>query len=99
MVLTYGWAYGSEGNALVDKYFSLAVAAGILEADYQPTGRYLYTIEEILRPFEITVNYCKSTYLSPYVFYGTEGQLSDAQLAESVESYYQYLQEILKKRH
>lgn len=97
LVLTYSWAYGSEGKALENKSLSLAVAAGIAEADYQPTGRYLYTIEEVLRPFEITVNYCNSNYLPPYLFYGTEGELTEAQLAESAENYHGYLQGILKR--
>lgn len=101
LVLTYGWAYGSTGTALVHKSFSLAVAAGIWENDYQPTGRYLYTMQEILVPFEMTINYVKARYLEPFILYGTEPNAQDkkrskAEILQSAEDYHQHLQSLIK---
>lgn len=101
LVLTYGWAYGSSGNALINKRFSLAVAAGIWEEDYQPSGRYIYTMNEILKPFEMTVNYIKAHYLSPFIFYGTEPisdtkKRSNEEIIQSAEDYHQHLQALNK---
>lgn len=100
LVLTYGWAYGSSGNALINKSFSLAVAVGIWKEDYQPTGRYLHTIEEVLRPFEMTVNYIKSRYLKPFFLFGTEPnaamkELSKQEIEQSAEDYHQHLQSLI----
>ena len=50
----------------------MAVTAGIREQDYAPDGRYKYSLEEILRPFEMTTGYIRAQYCSFYAFYGTE---------------------------
>ncbi len=72
-VLTYGWAYGAKsGYKMKDRKIALAVTAGIREQDYTPAGRYQYSLEEILRPFEITTHYIRAQYSSFFAFYGTE---------------------------
>ncbi|MDO5104192.1 MAG: NAD(P)H-dependent oxidoreductase, partial [Lautropia sp.] len=49
-VLTYGWAYGSQGKALTDKTVSLAVSLGTPAEDYRPGGRIGHDLAEVLRP-------------------------------------------------
>jgi len=72
-VLTHGWAYGSgSGDKLKGKRIALAVTAGIDEQDYSAEGRYQYSLEELLRPFETTIKYVKADYRSFYAFYGAE---------------------------
>lgn len=71
-VLTYGWAYGSQGKKLQNRKVALAVSAGVDANDYSPTGRYHYTLTEILRPFELSFSYCHADYRSFFAFYGTE---------------------------
>ena len=73
-VLSYGWAYGRNGgNKLKNRKVALAVTAGIRQADYQKNGRYHYTLEELLRPFETTLRYyCHADYRSFFAFYGAE---------------------------
>lgn len=72
-VLTYGWAYGSSsGYRLQGKKIGLAVTAGIQQKDYTKSGRYYYTLTELLRPFEVTVNYIRATWIEPFCFYGME---------------------------
>lgn len=92
-VFTYGWAYGSTSDKLVNKKIGLAVSAGIKQKDYAKNGRYLFTLEEVLRPFEVTINYIKADYQSFFAFYGAEDQdtLAATNLNQSAEDYIRYL--------
>ncbi|MCM3760884.1 NAD(P)H-dependent oxidoreductase [Alkalihalobacillus oceani] len=71
-VFTYGWAYGSKGSHLKNRKVALAVSAGIRQSDYSEQGRYQYTLEQLLIPFETTFSYCQADYRSVYAFYGNE---------------------------
>ncbi|WP_342416384.1 NAD(P)H-dependent oxidoreductase [Paenibacillus sp. FSL R10-2782] len=72
-VFAYGWAYGSNGgNKLKNRKVALAVSAGIRKEDYSEEGRYRYTLEHLLTPFETTFLYCNANYRSYFAFYGTE---------------------------
>lgn len=51
---------------------ALGVSAGIKEEDYRENGRYRYTLEQILVPFETTFRYCRADYRSFFAFYGKE---------------------------
>ncbi|WP_169089169.1 NAD(P)H-dependent oxidoreductase [Paenibacillus sp. PL91] len=74
-VLAYGWAYGSNrGNKLKKRKVALGVSAGIKIGDYNEKGKYRYTLEQILVPFETTFQYCKADYRSFFAFYGTENE-------------------------
>jgi len=87
-VFTYGWAYGSNGgDKLQNRKVALAVSAGIKEADYSEEGRYRYTLEQLLTPFETTFLYCGSDYRSFFAFYGSENEagLSEESLAAELE--------------
>jgi putative NADPH-quinone reductase len=98
-VLTYGWAYGSgSGYKMQNRKVALAVTAGIKEQDYSSTGRYKYSLDEILLPFEITTNYVNATYGSYYAFYGTESasdvtaeQVNNNEVARSVVEYRSFI--------
>ncbi|WNC17027.1 NAD(P)H-dependent oxidoreductase [Brevibacillus brevis] len=73
-VLTYGWAYGSNGDKMKNRKVALGVSAGIKKEDYSEEGRYRYTLEQILVPFETTFQYCDADYRSFYAYYGTESE-------------------------
>jgi len=76
-VLAYGWAYGSNGgDRLNNRKVALGVSAGIKEEDYCENGRYRYTLEQILVPFETTFRYCHADYRSFFAFYGKENEPS-----------------------
>lgn len=98
-VLTYGWAYGSgSGYKMQNRKVALAVTAGIKEQDYSITGRYKYSLDEILLPFEITTNYVNATYGSYYAFYGTESasdvtaeQVNNIEVARSAVEYRSFI--------
>lgn len=73
-VLQHGWAYGKNGgDKLTNRKLALAVTTGIPQKDYQETGRYHYTLEQILTPFETTLRfYCHANYRPFFAFYGSE---------------------------
>lgn len=74
-VFAYGWAYGSNGgDKLKNRKIALAVSAGIKKQDYREEGRYRYTLEQLLTPFETSFLYCSADYRSFFAFYGTENE-------------------------
>ncbi|WP_339170214.1 NAD(P)H-dependent oxidoreductase [Paenibacillus sp. FSL R5-0341] len=89
-VLTYGWAYGSQGNNLHGKELLVAVSAGAPKENYMSDGHFKYSITELLRPFKATSNMIGTRYLTPYILTGVMQHLSDEQLEKSAEDYVTY---------
>ena len=91
-VLVEGWAFGSNsGYKLSGKKIALAISTGIDKDGYQPTGRYKYTMEHLLAPFELTFEYIRADYHSPFIHYGMELHASTERIEKSVELYLAYL--------
>ncbi|GGG72531.1 NAD(P)H-dependent oxidoreductase [Paenibacillus radicis (ex Gao et al. 2016)] len=96
-VFAYGWAYGSNGgDKLKDRKVGLAVSAGIREEDYSAEGKYRYTLEQLLYPFETTFHYCHADYASFFAFYGTESMPSDneTEIEKSAQDYVSYIDKL-----
>ncbi|MEX3619621.1 NAD(P)H-dependent oxidoreductase [Paenibacillus glucanolyticus] len=88
-VFAYGWAYGSGGgDKLKDRKTALAVTAGIKEEDYREEGKYRYTLEQLLTPFETTFLYCRANYRSFFAYYGkeTEPGVNDESSSSDLET-------------
>lgn len=91
-VVLYGWAYGSKsGYRVGGKKISLAITAGIEEQDYSASGKYKYTMEELMRPFEVTFNYIKADYKKPFVYFGMEHDSSEEWIEKSVPKYLDFI--------
>jgi putative NADPH-quinone reductase len=88
-VLSYGWAFGSNGDKLHGKELLIAVSTGVAEENYSPDSNFKYTMPELLRPLQATSNMIGTRYLTPYVLYGVN-QLSDEQLEQSAKDYVVY---------
>lgn len=86
MVLEFGWAYGSGGFALKDKYFIQAISTGGGQDAYDINGRNKFTINEFLRPFEQTVKLCHGLWLPPFLVQGTH-RLTEEQQQKAAEEY------------
>ncbi|MDM1537156.1 NAD(P)H-dependent oxidoreductase [Myroides odoratimimus] len=94
-VLTYGWAYGSQsGYKMSNKKIGLAITAGIDEKEYSAGGKYKYTLEQLLVPFEVTFNYIKADYQGFYAYYGIEQDSSVETIKNSVIPYVQFIETI-----
>jgi len=92
-VFAYGWAYGSNGgDKLKNRKAALAVSAGIKEEDYREEGRYHYTLDHLLSPFETTFLYCNADYRSFYAFYGAENyEPSESEMEKSAQDYLNFV--------
>ncbi|OYD42173.1 NAD(P)H-dependent oxidoreductase [Sphingobacterium cellulitidis] len=91
-VLTYGWAYGSKsGYKVGGKKIALAVSVGIDECEYSPKEKYKYTLDELLRPFELTFEYIKADYRPFFSYYGIELNSTKEWVEKSVPSYLGFL--------
>ncbi|MEM7256844.1 MAG: NAD(P)H-dependent oxidoreductase [Pseudomonadota bacterium] len=71
LVLEYGFAYGSEGNALKGKKLMLAVTAGGPEQAYSSDGYQNHKLRTFLTPFQQTATLCKMEFVCPYVLYNS----------------------------
>lgn len=91
-VMTYGWAYGSRsGYRMAGKKIALAISLGIDEWEYNPSAKYKYTLEELIRPFELTFEYVKADYRPFFAYYGIELNSSSEWIEKSVPQYLDFL--------
>lgn len=96
-VFSHGWAYGSQGNKLENRKIALAVTAGGDQTeDYGYQGKYQYPLVDVLRPFEMTVNYVKANYHSYFSYYGAEHQQNDQNLDQNAFDYVDFLFQLAK---
>jgi glutathione-regulated potassium-efflux system ancillary protein KefG len=70
LVLEHGWAYGSRGNALKDKWMMNVTTTGGQEKAYCEIGSNRFTVRQLLAPLEQTAFLCKMQYLPPFVVHG-----------------------------
>lgn len=71
LVLTHGWAYGSQGNALKGKYLFNVVTTGATKDAYTDGGHNNFSMKQFFAPLEQTANLCKMIYLPPFTIHGT----------------------------
>ncbi|MTH55015.1 flavodoxin family protein [Bacillus mangrovi] len=90
-VFLYGWAYGSKGDKLKNRKIALGVSAGISHEDYQEEGRYHYTLDQVLLPYEMTALYCKADYRSFFAFFGAESEPSAEKIETSAKDYLKFI--------
>lgn len=98
-VLTYGFAFGTDGTALRGKALMPVVTAGGTSDMYVAGGAVNFTMSEFLRPIQQTANYCGMTYKTPFVVHGlfptvleVPGTITDKQLLEESKRYQHLLQ-------
>jgi glutathione-regulated potassium-efflux system ancillary protein KefG len=88
LVLEYGFAYGHEGIALRGKKVLSAITTGGDEPTYCRKGCNLFTMRELLVPFEQTARLCGMEYLPPFVVHGTHKLREHDQIAKHAEDYH-----------
>ena len=87
-VLTYGWAYGSQGKSLQGKEFLVVASTGSPANAYSREG-IGYTITELLRPLQQTARFTGVKFLAPYITFGTLG-MADEDLTAHAEKVVAY---------
>lgn len=71
LVLEYGFAYGESGQALQGKILVSAITTGGAAESYRSDGLNVYTIGQMLVPFERTAGLCGMRWLPPFLVQGT----------------------------
>jgi len=69
-VLTYDWAYGNTGTALLGKDFWLTATTGGPESSYHPQSYNRYFFDAFLPPYEQTAALCGMRFLPPLILHG-----------------------------
>lgn len=87
-VLTYGWAYGSNGDALHGKELLVAVTVGA--NNYGRNNFAKYTVNELLRPLQATSRLIGMKYLKPFKVMGASS-IEDDRLARVSRDYHNYI--------
>lgn len=90
LVLQHGWAYGSKGNALKDKFFFTVLTTGGPRQAYTKTGFHKHTLLELLAPIRQSASLCKMKNLPPFVVHGTHS-LEHALIEKYKEDYFELL--------
>ena len=91
-VLTYGFAYGTGGDALRGKTLQVVTSTGGPDASYQPGGHNRFTMTDLLRPIDATAHLCGMTLAAPLVVHGAR-TVDDAALATYGARYRALLQD------
>lgn len=83
LVLEHGWAYGSEGKALVGKCALSVITTGGGESAYQEGGLNRFSMRQFLAPIEQTFRLCGLDYLPPFIAHGAHGMTTEEVRAHS----------------
>lgn len=86
MVLEYGFAYGSQGNALAGKTFKIATTTGAAQEAYESTGKMQASMSEILKPLETTAFFTQMELSPSFILYGAH-EMTDEVLSKKAQEY------------
>ncbi len=86
VVLEYGFAFGTDGDALCCKDWLSVVTVGQSKEAYLPDGHNRYSVSELMRPYECSANHCGMRYLEPIIIHSSH-RLSDRELEDWVQTY------------
>lgn len=82
--------YEAEGRRLEGRPVMVAVTAGNTAEAYQPGGRNLYPLTDLLRPLEVTANRCGLPWAEPFIVFEAN-RLDASALAREADRYVQRL--------
>jgi glutathione-regulated potassium-efflux system ancillary protein KefF len=89
-VLTFGWAYGSGGDALRGKDLWLVASTGGPEDSYAPSSYNRYFFDAFLPPYDQTAALCGMRFLPPLVLHGAQ-RASDVEIEQYAQRYAEQL--------
>ena len=69
------------------KKLLVATTAASEFSSYRSGGRNRFTIDELLRPYQMTANHSGMVWQTPFVVYGLAGELGEQNLKKGVEIY------------
>ena len=76
-----------ENPGMKGKKLLVATTTGVAAEEYHAGGAEGFTIDEILRPYQVTAMYSGMTYLRPFAIYGTMMPDAEERIAEGSKAY------------
>lgn len=95
LVLSYGWAYGPEGDSLKGKRFTQCVSVGDSLEEYTEHGEHGRALDDYLAGFRQTAHRCGGKWLDPYVVYGSDALFEPHDLRALSNSYRVHLESLM----
>lgn len=89
-VLVHGWAYGSQGKALVGKEFVVATSTGADAENYTRGGDDHYWLAEFYRNLQDTAKLINMKYVRPFFTFDAE-HITDDALDRQAKRYASYI--------
>lgn len=77
-VLSYGFAYGSQGDKLKGKHFVASFTVGAPAGEYHTLGEHHYCIAEFCKNLAQTAYYTQMNFVSPFWFHDASPVLYSA---------------------
>ncbi|WP_422047904.1 NAD(P)H-dependent oxidoreductase [Shimia sp.] len=91
LVLEHGFAYGTGGDKLAGKIWSMGITCGAPEEAYGADGYNGFGLRTLLTPMEQTARLCHMQFLSPYVLYGALAKRDGHGLSPHAEGWRRWL--------
>ncbi|WP_163931568.1 NAD(P)H-dependent oxidoreductase [Paraferrimonas sp. SM1919] len=92
LVLEYGFAYGHEGKALLDKKFVCALTAGGKDSAYIADGINQHPISDFLLPLKQTSKLCSMVWLPHFQITNARSFDAKHKVAEVIAQWQQFLE-------
>lgn len=83
-----------ENPGMKGKQLLVATTAGVGAEEYRAGGAEQFTLDEILRPFQVTAIYTGMTYLRPFAIYGTMSDNAEENISNGVNEYKSLLENL-----
>lgn len=80
---SFGWAYGTNGNALKGKNLLLSITTGSEKMAYGPNGAHHHPLEDFLLPYKQTAQFCRMNWLEPMVYYHARANQNEPLIAHA----------------
>lgn len=72
-IMTFGWAYGPEGDKLEGKELGVAVSCGGKEEEFSSSGYQLYTLSDYMKQYEGVAAFIRAKWIGVHTIYNTFG--------------------------
>jgi len=96
VVLQNGFAYGDNGSKLKGKKWLSAITTGGNNQSYSLEGKHVYSIDDFLRPFEQTANFCGMSFLPTFICHDAV-HLDKHQVEALSQKYLERLTQLMKR--
>ncbi|MEM7801645.1 MAG: NAD(P)H-dependent oxidoreductase, partial [Chloroflexota bacterium] len=94
LVWLHKFAYGGGVYKLEGKTLAVAVSVGGSPEEFSHDGYYGMTLEECLRPFEMSARFTKMQYAPPFYLYDTYGR-PQAELDAHAAAYFSWITQFI----